>query len=88
MAGGTTFCFVSDGIDSAFAQAKAAARGHDIWLAGGASVVNQYLAARLVDEIDVSIAPLILGAFAKPRVLRAALRGGGVSRLSFQTSAS
>ncbi|MBV8945810.1 MAG: dihydrofolate reductase family protein, partial [Solirubrobacterales bacterium] len=47
------------------AQAKDAARGRDIWLAGGASVVNQYLAARLVDEIDVSIAPWILGAGAR-----------------------
>jgi dihydrofolate reductase len=65
MDGGTTFHFVSDGIDSALAQAKEAAQGRDIWLAGGASVVNQYLAARLVDEIDVSIAPLILGAGAR-----------------------
>jgi dihydrofolate reductase len=62
MEGGTTFHFVSDGIESALTQAKEAARGRDVWLAGGASVVNQYLAARLVDEIDVSIAPLILGA--------------------------
>jgi dihydrofolate reductase len=65
MQGGTTFHFVSDGIESALAQAKDAARERDIWLAGGASVVNQYLAARLVDEIDVSIAPLILGAGAR-----------------------
>jgi dihydrofolate reductase len=62
MEGGTTFHFVSDGIESALTQAKDAARGRDVWLAGGASVVNQYLAAQLVDEIDVSIAPLILGA--------------------------
>ncbi len=61
MRGGTIFHFVSDGIDSALAQASEAADGQDIWLAGGASVVNQYLAARLVDEIDVSIAPVILG---------------------------
>jgi dihydrofolate reductase len=61
MAGGTTFHFVSDGIESALTQARAAAQGHDIWLAGGASAVNQYLAARMVDEIDLSIAPLILG---------------------------
>jgi dihydrofolate reductase len=62
MDGGTTFHFVSDGIESALVQAKEAAGGQDIWLAGGASAVNQYLAAGLVDEIDVSIAPLILGA--------------------------
>jgi dihydrofolate reductase len=62
MAGGTTFHFVSDGIESALAQAKDAAQGRDVSLPGGASVVNQYLAAGLVDQIDVSIAPLILGA--------------------------
>ena len=62
MEGGTTFYFVSEGIEAALAQALDAARGGDVWLAGGASVVNQYLAAGLVDEIDVSIAPLILGA--------------------------
>jgi dihydrofolate reductase len=50
---------------SALIQAKDAARGRDVWLAGAASVVNQYLAARLVDEIDVSIAPQILGAGAR-----------------------
>jgi len=61
MQGGTTFHFVSDGIESALRQAKDAAQGHDVSLAGGASVVNQYLAAGLVDEIDISIAPLILG---------------------------
>jgi dihydrofolate reductase len=65
MEGGTTFHFVSDGIESALTQAKEAARGRDVWLAGGASVVNQYLAARLVDEIDVSVAPVILGAGAR-----------------------
>ncbi len=65
MEGGTTFHFVSDGIESALTQAKAAAGGRDVSLAGGASAVNQYLAARLVDEIDVSIVPLILGAGAR-----------------------
>jgi dihydrofolate reductase len=65
MEGGTTFHFVSDGIESALIQAKEAAGEHDVWLAGGASVVNQYLAARLIDEIDISIAPLILGAGAR-----------------------
>jgi dihydrofolate reductase len=65
MDGGTSFQFVTDGIESALAQAKDAARGLDIWLAGGASVVNQYLAAQLVDEIDLSVAPLILGAGAR-----------------------
>src|SRR5437868_4848302 len=62
MQGGTTFHFVSDGIESALAHAKDAASGRDVWLAGGASVVNQYLAARLVNEIDISITPAIVGA--------------------------
>lgn len=62
MEGGTIFHFVSDGIESALQQARDAARGLDVSLPGGASVVNQYLAAGLVDEIDISIAPLILGA--------------------------
>ncbi len=61
MEGGTTFHFVSDGIESALRQAKDVAQGRDISLPGGASVVNQYLAAGLVNEIDISIAPLILG---------------------------
>jgi len=61
MQGGTTFHFVSDGIESALRQAKDTARGRDVSLPGGASVVNQYLAAGLVDEIDISIAPLIVG---------------------------
>jgi dihydrofolate reductase len=65
MEGGTTFHFVSEGIESALTQAKDAAQGGDVWLAGGASVVNQYMAARLVDEIDVSIAPIVLGAGAR-----------------------
>jgi dihydrofolate reductase len=59
--GGTTFHFVTDGIESALAQAKDAAAEQDVWLAGGASTVNDYLAAGLVDEIDLSIAPVILG---------------------------
>ena len=61
MQGGTTFHFVGDGIESALRQAKDAARGRNVSLPGGAEVVNQYLAAGLVDEIDISIAPLILG---------------------------
>ncbi len=60
MQGGTSFHFVTDGIEAALGQATAAAEGKDIWLAGGASVVNQYLAAGLVDELDVTIAPVIL----------------------------
>jgi dihydrofolate reductase len=65
MDGGTTFHFVSDGIESALGQAKNAARGLDVSLPGGASVVNQYLSAGLVDEMDISIVPLILGTGAR-----------------------
>jgi dihydrofolate reductase len=65
MDGGTTFHFVTDGIQSALDRAAADAGGDDIWLAGGASAANQYLAARLVDEIDLSVVPLILGAGAR-----------------------
>ena len=61
MDGGTTFYFVTDGIASALKRAGDAAQGQDIGLAGGASVANQYLASGLVDEIDVSISPVILG---------------------------
>lgn len=61
MQGGTTFYFVTDGIEAALAQANDASAGQDIWLAGGAAVVNQYLAAGLVDEVDLSIAPVVLG---------------------------
>ena len=61
MNGGTTFHFVTDGIEPALAQARDAARGQDVRLAGGASVVNEYLAAGLVDELDLSIVPLVMG---------------------------
>jgi dihydrofolate reductase len=61
MEGGTTFHFVSDGIESALQQARDAAHGRDISLPGGAATVNQYLAAGLVKEIDISLAPVILG---------------------------
>ncbi len=62
MKGGTTFHFVTEGIGPALARAKDAAEGQDVWLAGGAAAAKQYLAAHLVDEIDISIAPVILGA--------------------------
>ncbi|WP_220090565.1 dihydrofolate reductase family protein [Micromonospora noduli] len=61
MAGGTTFHFVTDGIESALAQARAAAGGGDILIHGGATTINQYLAAGLVDELRLHIVPLTLG---------------------------
>ncbi len=62
MQGGTVFNFVSDGIESALEQARAAARGGDVAIAGGASTVRQYLAAGLLDELHLHIVPVILGA--------------------------
>jgi dihydrofolate reductase len=62
MQGGTSFTFVTGGIDSALAQARAAAGGADVAIAGGAATVNQYLAAGLIDELRLHIAPVVLGA--------------------------
>jgi dihydrofolate reductase len=61
MDGGTTFHFVTDGIESALEQARAAAGGDDLLIAGGANAVQQYLAAGLVDEIQLSVVPMLLG---------------------------
>jgi dihydrofolate reductase len=61
MEGGTTFFFVVDGIESALEQAKQAADGRDVLLGGGASVVQQYLAAGLVDEFELHLVPVLLG---------------------------
>jgi dihydrofolate reductase len=61
MQGGTTFHFVTDGIEAALEQARSAAGGGDVMVAGGASTVNQYLAAGLLDELYLHIAPVILG---------------------------
>lgn len=60
-AGGTTFHFVTDGIDAALAQARRAAGGKDVALAGGAAIAQQYLRAGLVDEMELSVVPLLLG---------------------------
>jgi dihydrofolate reductase len=62
MKGGTTYHFVTDGIESALAQARAAAGDGDISIHGGATTINQYLAAGLVDELRLHIVPLTLGA--------------------------
>lgn len=61
MEGGTTFHFVTDGIKAALEQAREAAGGQDVKLAGGASAAQQYMAAGLVDEIQLNIAPVLLG---------------------------
>jgi dihydrofolate reductase len=59
--GDTTFTFVTDGIESALEQARSAAGGKDVSIGGGANVAQQYLKAGLVDEIQIHIAPLVLG---------------------------
>ena len=61
----TTFTFVSDGIESALEQARAAAGGKDVFIGGGAKVINQYLAAGHVDELELHIVPLVLGGGAR-----------------------
>lgn len=62
MDGGTTFHFVTDGIHSALRQARETAGDGDVWIPGGASTINQYLAAGLVDELRLHIVPITLGA--------------------------
>jgi dihydrofolate reductase len=61
MEGGTTFTFVTDGIQSALDQAREAAAGRDVHVAGGADVIQQYLAAGLIDDLEIHIAPILLG---------------------------
>jgi dihydrofolate reductase len=59
--GGTIFTFVTDGIESALEQARRAAGGKDVALAGGAAAARQYLAAGLVDEMEINLVPTLLG---------------------------
>jgi dihydrofolate reductase len=59
--GGTTFTFVTDGIEAALDLARRAADGKDVSLAGGASAAQQYLAAGLVDEMEINVVPTLLG---------------------------
>jgi dihydrofolate reductase len=57
----TTFTFVTDGIDGALEQARAAAGEKDVLLGGGAELINQYLAAGLLDELELHVVPVLLG---------------------------
>lgn len=61
MKGGTVFHFVTDGIESALEQAKAAAGDLDVRIGGGPATVRQYLEARLIDELHIAVKPVILG---------------------------
>ncbi|MEX2224901.1 MAG: dihydrofolate reductase family protein [Dehalococcoidia bacterium] len=62
MDGGTTFYFVTDGVQSALEQAREAAGGRDILVGGGVSTIRQYLEAGLIDEMHLAISPVLLGA--------------------------
>jgi dihydrofolate reductase len=59
--GGTTFAFVTEGIEAALEEARAAAGAKDVYVTGGAAAVQQYLAAGLVDELQINLAPVLLG---------------------------
>jgi dihydrofolate reductase len=61
MEGGTTYTFVPDGIEAALAQARQAAGGKDVAIAGGANVVQQCITAKVVDELEINLAPILLG---------------------------
>jgi dihydrofolate reductase len=61
MEGGTTFYFVTDGIESALEKAKEAARGKDIRIGGGVQTIREYLKAGLIDELHLVYSPVFLG---------------------------
>ena len=61
MAGGTTFHFVTDGIQVALERARDAANGKDVRIGGGAATIRQYLRERLIDELHIAISPVLLG---------------------------
>jgi len=61
MEGGTVFHFVTDGIEAALARARDAAGNRDILIGGGASTIRQYLNARLIDQMHIAVAPVLLG---------------------------
>lgn len=66
MQGGTTFHFVTDGIESALAQARRAAGNKDVSLGGGAETVREYLSAGLLDELELHLVPIFLGSGERP----------------------
>lgn len=59
--GGTTFNFIPDGIESALQQARAGAGDSDVAIAGGANIIQQYLSAGLLDELQIHLVPILLG---------------------------
>ena len=89
----TTFTFVTEGVEAALDRARPAAAGKDVAIAGGADVINQFLGAGLVDELELHVVPLVLGGGARlfenlgpdPRLeqLRA-VEGPGVAHLKYR----
>ena len=61
MVGGTVFHFVTEGIEAALDQARAAARGKDVRIGGGAATIRQYLKTKLIDEMHLAVSPILLG---------------------------
>ncbi len=61
MEGGTVFHFITEGIEAALHQARAAAQGRDVRIGGGAATIRQYLRAGLVDEMHIAVSPILLG---------------------------
>jgi dihydrofolate reductase len=95
MAGGTTFNFVTDGIQSALDQAREAAGGKDVAIGGGADVAQQYLNAGLVNQVRLHIAPVVLGSGrslldgVNPALnweQTAAQQGNGVTHITYRIS--
>jgi dihydrofolate reductase len=94
--GGTTFIFVTDGIQSALEQARAAADGKDVALGGGANVAQQYLEAGLIDEMQIHLVPVLLGDGARlfdnlqpPKrgfEVARAVEGPGVTHLTYRAA--
>jgi dihydrofolate reductase len=89
----TTFTFVTGGIEAALDEAREAAAGNDVVIGGGADVINQYLAAGLVDELELHLVPLVLGGGARlfdgvgPGLQLAqvrAIEGPGVTHLKYR----
>lgn len=91
----TTFTFVTDGIQSALKQARAAAGDKDVFIGGGANTINEYLAAGLIDELELDVVPILLGGGARlfegvgPNVKLEPIRvveGPGVTHLKYRVS--
>ena len=85
MEGGTTFYFVTEGIQAALAMAREAADGKDVRIGGGAETIRQFLRARLIDEMHIAITPTILGS-GEPLFAELDLRRSGYEVVQFEAS--